>query len=149
MLQSKHQLNTFVQPRTAKAITSIRETLSHVTSGFPALSYSWPSIHPGTEPWPCQTHAPTWKQDPSCVQGLGCLIIVPSDGGIVLGTGLSLAELSRTRSSCGPALRSWSLQVTMVQLQTSVPGLAGAWATWHHDKISDWQGQKTPHQIHL
>lgn len=125
-LQSKHQLNAFVQPRTAKVITSVRGTLSHVTSGFPALSYSWPSIHPGTEPWPCRTHVPTWKQDASCVQGLGCLIIVPSDGGIVPGTGLSLAGLSRTRSSRGPALRSWSLQVTMVQLQTSVPGLAGA-----------------------
>lgn len=28
----------------------------------------------------------------------------------MLGTGLTLAELSRTRSSHGPALRSWSLQ---------------------------------------
>ena len=47
MLQTKHQLNTFVQPRTAKVITSVRETLpGHLWLSSPELELA---IHPSRD----------------------------------------------------------------------------------------------------
>lgn len=53
----------------------------------------------------------------------------------MLGRGLSLAELSRTRSSRAPALRSWSLQGWPVPLSTVTRDQAGRGRKHHVEHI--------------
>lgn len=52
MLQSQHQPHALVQPSMAKVTAPARGTCSYVSPGFPALSTSWPGVHPGTARWP-------------------------------------------------------------------------------------------------